>query len=104
LTQTPAYHKPQQAQDHHLPLVPRASQRGRPVLHLIFPNSKITYVQRYLEAGREHHGHEPGTVLVVEFVLDGHHFVGLNGGPHFKFNEAVSFQIDYANQEEVDYY
>lgn len=70
----------------------------------IFPNSKITHVQRYLEAGKEFHGQEPGTVLIVEFTLDGHHFVGLNGGPQFKFSEAVSFQIDCANQEEVDYY
>jgi len=70
----------------------------------IFPNSKITHIQRYTEAGREHHGREPGSVLVVEFELDGHHFVGLNGGPHFTFSEAVSFQIDCADQAEVDYY
>ncbi|KAK4235401.1 3-demethylubiquinone-9 3-methyltransferase-domain-containing protein [Achaetomium macrosporum] len=70
----------------------------------IFPNSKITAIKRYLEAGREIHGREPGSVMVVEFDLDGHHFVGLNGGPQFKFNEAVSFQIDCADQDEVDYY
>ncbi|KAH6839502.1 3-demethylubiquinone-9 3-methyltransferase-domain-containing protein [Chaetomium sp. MPI-CAGE-AT-0009] len=70
----------------------------------IFPNSKITHIQHYLENGKEFHGHEPGSVLIVEFELDGHRFVGLNGGPHFKFNEAVSFQIDCADQEEVDYY
>jgi predicted 3-demethylubiquinone-9 3-methyltransferase (glyoxalase superfamily) len=70
----------------------------------IFPNSKITHIQHYLPDGQELHGHEPGTVLIVEFDLDGHRFVALNGGPHFKFNEAVSFQIDCANQDEVDYY
>jgi len=70
----------------------------------IFPNSKITHIQRYLEAGKEIHGQEPGSVLVAEFNLDGHRFVGLNGGPQFKLSEAVSFQIDCASQDEVDYY
>lgn len=70
----------------------------------IFPNSKIVRIQRYLEAGRQYHGHEPGTVLLAEFDLDGHRFVGLNGGPQFRFSEAVSFQIDCADQAEVDYY
>lgn len=70
----------------------------------IFQNSKITNIQRYTEAGKEHHGREPGSVMIVAFELNGHPFVGLNGGPHFKFNEAVSFQVDCANQDEVDYY
>ncbi|KAL2131973.1 hypothetical protein VTI74DRAFT_4374 [Chaetomium olivicolor] len=70
----------------------------------IFPNSKTGHVQRYTDAGKEFHGQQPGSVLVIEFELDGHRFVGLNGGPKFKFNEAVSFQIDCANQDEVDYY
>ncbi|KAK4108989.1 3-demethylubiquinone-9 3-O-methyltransferase [Canariomyces notabilis] len=70
----------------------------------IFPNSQILTTQRFLEAGKEHHGREPGSVMVVEFDLDGHRFVGLNGGPQFKHSEAVSFQIDCATQDEVDYY
>ncbi|KAK1751416.1 Glyoxalase/Bleomycin resistance protein/Dihydroxybiphenyl dioxygenase [Echria macrotheca] len=70
----------------------------------VFKNSKITHVQRYSDAGKEQHGHEPGTVLVVEFVLNGHRFVALNGGPNFKFTPATSFMIDCATQEEVDYY
>lgn len=70
----------------------------------IFPNSKITHIQRYSEAGQEVHGRAPGTVLIVEFNLNGHPFVGLNGGPHFKFSEAVSFMVDCKDQEEVDYY
>ncbi len=70
----------------------------------IFPNSKIKHIQRYTEAGKEHHGREPGSVMVVEFELNGHPFVGLNGGPQFKFNEAVSFQVDCEDQTEVDYY
>ncbi|OCL11649.1 putative 3-demethylubiquinone-9 3-methyltransferase [Glonium stellatum] len=70
----------------------------------IFKNSKVTKIQRYTEAGKEAHGQEPGSVLVTAFELNGQPFVALNGGPQFKFNEAISFQIDCANQEEVDYY
>jgi len=70
----------------------------------IFQNSKITHTSYYSEAGSEVHGQKPGSVLVVAFELNGHPFVGLNGGPQFKFNEAISFQVDCANQDEVDYY
>ncbi|RYO83244.1 hypothetical protein DL766_004689 [Monosporascus sp. MC13-8B] len=70
----------------------------------VFKNSKITHMQRYSDAGKEHHGHEPGTVLIVEFELNGHRFVGLNGGPNFKFSPATSFMVDCDTQEEVDYY
>ncbi|KAF2177577.1 hypothetical protein K469DRAFT_742465 [Zopfia rhizophila CBS 207.26] len=70
----------------------------------IFANSKITSIQHYTDAGQEIHGHKAGKVMIVEFNLNGHYFVALNGGPEFKFNEAISFQIDCANQEEVDYY
>lgn len=71
----------------------------------IFPNSKTLHIQKVPNApGEEHQSQEQDTVLVVEFDLDGHRFVGLNGGPLFKFSEAVSFQIDCANQEDVDYY
>ncbi|RYP40350.1 hypothetical protein DL767_001762 [Monosporascus sp. MG133] len=70
----------------------------------IFKNSKITHAQRYTEVGQEIHGQEPGSLMVIGFELNGHPFVGLNGGPLFKFSEAISFQIDCANQEEVDYY
>ena len=70
----------------------------------IFKHSKITTVSRYPEVGQEVHGKPPGSVMVVAFELEGQSFTGLNGGPHFKFNEAVSFQIECATQEEVDYY
>ena len=70
----------------------------------IFKNSKIGAISRYGEAGREVHGRPPGSVMTVEFELDGHAFTGLNGGPLFKFNEAVSFQVNCATQAEVDYY
>jgi len=70
----------------------------------IFKNSSIKHVQRYTESGQEFHGKPPGSVMVVVFDLNGHPFVALNGGPQFKFNEAVSFQITCDDQEEVDYF
>ena len=70
----------------------------------IFKNSKIGKISRYGEAGREIHGRAPGSVMTVLFELDGHPFTALNGGPEFKFNEAVSFEIHCKDQEEIDYY
>ncbi len=70
----------------------------------IFKNSKIGVISRYGEAGKEIHGRPPGSVLTVAFELDGQSFTALNGGPVFKFNEAVSLQIECETQEEVDYY
>ncbi|HET9464276.1 MAG TPA: VOC family protein, partial [Gemmatimonadales bacterium] len=70
----------------------------------IFKNSSIRTITRYPEAGQEVHGKPAGTVLTVEFELNGQPFTALNGGPHFTFNEAVSFQIMCRTQEEVDYY
>jgi predicted 3-demethylubiquinone-9 3-methyltransferase (glyoxalase superfamily) len=70
----------------------------------IFKNSKIGNISRYGEAGQEIHGKPAGTVLTIEFELNGQAFTALNGGPVFKFNEAVSFQVGCESQEEVDYY
>ena len=70
----------------------------------IFPNSRIGTISRYSEAGREVHGMEPGTVLTVAFDLDGQSFTALNGGPIFKFTEALSLQINCETQAEVDHY
>jgi predicted 3-demethylubiquinone-9 3-methyltransferase (glyoxalase superfamily) len=70
----------------------------------IFKNSKIGRISRYTEAGREVHGRPAGTVMTVEFELNGQPFTALNGGPLFKFNEAISFQIMCRTQEEVDDY
>ena len=70
----------------------------------IFKNSKIGNISRYTEAGREVHGRPAGTVMTVEFELNGQPFTALNGGPLFKFNEAISFQIMCRTQEEVDHY
>ncbi len=66
----------------------------------IFPNSKITAVTHYTEGSPG----EPGTVMTVAWELDGNRFVGINGGPQFQFDEAVSFEINCADQDEVDYY
>ena len=70
----------------------------------IFKNSKIGNVSRYGEAGYEIHGKPAGTVLTMEFELNGQPLTALNGGPMFKFNEAVSFQVHCESQQEVDYY
>ena len=70
----------------------------------IFQHSRIISVTRYGEAGREVHGRPAGTVMTVAFELDGQTFTALNGGPVFKFNEAISFQVHCETQEEVDYY
>jgi predicted 3-demethylubiquinone-9 3-methyltransferase (glyoxalase superfamily) len=70
----------------------------------IFNNSKIVSMTRYGEAGHEVHGRPAGTVMTVAFELDGHAFTALNGGPMFKFSEAISFQVSCETQEELDYY
>src|SRR5438034_211013 len=70
----------------------------------VFKNSKITSVARYTKAGQETHKQRPGSVMTVAFELDGQKFTALNGGPVFKFNEAVSLQVNCSNQEEIDHY
>jgi len=66
----------------------------------VFPNSRVTDVTRYGEAGPR----PAGMALTVEFELDGQAYTALNGGPEFTFSEAISFQIDCKDQDEVDYY
>jgi predicted 3-demethylubiquinone-9 3-methyltransferase (glyoxalase superfamily) len=70
----------------------------------IFKNSRITRISRYGKAGYEFHRKPEGTVMTMAFELDGQAFTALNGGPLFKFNEAISFQVSCETQEEVDYY
>ena len=70
----------------------------------VFKNAKITQVSRYPEAGQETHKKPAGSVMVVAFELDGQPFTALNGGPQFKFDEAVSFQVFCETQDEIDYY
>jgi len=70
----------------------------------VFKNSKIGKISRYGQEGFEVHGKKAGTVMTVEFEIEGQKFLALNGGPHFKFNEAVSFQVPCETQEEIDYF
>jgi predicted 3-demethylubiquinone-9 3-methyltransferase (glyoxalase superfamily) len=70
----------------------------------IFPNSRMGKISRYGKEGLEIHGRPAGSVMTVEFELNGQPFTGLNGGPIFKFTEAVSFQIHCETQEEIDRY
>lgn len=70
----------------------------------IFKNSRIVRVLRYGEAGHEIHGMPAGSVMTVEFELDDQRFTALNGGPHFKFNEALSLEVSCATQDEIDFF
>jgi len=70
----------------------------------IFKNSRIVTITRYGKAGFEVHHRPAGSVMTVEFELDGQTFTALNGGPVFTFNEAVSLEVHCETQEEVDYY
>lgn len=70
----------------------------------IFPNSRIGDADRYGDAGADVSGQPEGSVMTVEFELDGQPFLALNGGPHFTFDEAISFVVDCRDQREVDHY
>src|SRR5262245_41522326 len=70
----------------------------------VFQNSRIKATTRYSDAGFEVHHRPAGSVLTVEFELDGQPFTALNGGPEFKFSEAISFQVYCNDQDEIDYY
>ncbi len=71
---------------------------------LVFRNSKIHKIMRYDDESSKASGRPSGSVMTVEFELEGQQFVALNGGPHFKFTEAVSFVVNCESQTEVDYY
>ena len=70
----------------------------------IFPNSKIDSISHYSKEGVESHRRPEGSVMFVAFTLDGQKFNGLNGGPQFKFSEAVSFMVYCKDQAEIDHY
>jgi predicted 3-demethylubiquinone-9 3-methyltransferase (glyoxalase superfamily) len=70
----------------------------------IFKNSAITAISRYGKEGFEFHGQPEGTAMTVVFEINGQPFTALNGGPIFKFSEAVSFQVFCDSQEEIDHY
>lgn len=70
----------------------------------IFKDARVGKTTRYGKEGHEIHGKAAGSVMTVEFEIGEQTFVALNGGPHFKFNEAVSFQVHCKTQEEIDYF
>jgi len=70
----------------------------------LFKNSKIGRILRYTKEVAENSGRPVGSVLTIEFEIEGQKFVALNGGPLFKFNESVSFVVNCETQEEVDYF
>lgn len=70
----------------------------------LFPNSRLVKTTRFGEAGQEIHGRPPGSIMTVEFELDGQRFTALNGGPMFQFSEAISLQVHCDTQAEMDRY
>lgn len=70
----------------------------------VFKDGKLGKISRYGNEGQEIHGQKAGTVMTVEFEIGGLKYVALNGGPHFKFNEAFSIMVNCDTQEEIDYY
>jgi predicted 3-demethylubiquinone-9 3-methyltransferase (glyoxalase superfamily) len=70
----------------------------------LFKKSKMGKIARYDKAGEKAAGRPAGSVMTVEFELEGQEFIALNGGPHFKFTEAISFVVSCKTQAEVDYY
>ena len=70
----------------------------------IFENSKMGTVSYYSSEGQETHGKKAGSVMVAEFEINGQKFTALNGGPQFKIDEAISFQVQCESQKEIDYF
>jgi predicted 3-demethylubiquinone-9 3-methyltransferase (glyoxalase superfamily) len=70
----------------------------------VFEHSRIVAVNRYSKAGQDVHGRPAGSVSTVAFELDGQPFTALNGGPAFRFTEAISLQVNCETQQEIDYY
>ena len=70
----------------------------------VFKNSSLGAISHYGKAGHDVHGRKEGSVMTVTFTLDGQEFLALNGGPLFKFNEAVSLMVRCETQEEIDYF
>ncbi len=70
----------------------------------IFKSAKMGRISRYGKEGVEIHGKKAGSVMTTEFEIDGQTFVALNGGPQFKFSEAISFQVHCETQQEIDYF
>ena len=86
------------------PVRPDQAEEAAKFYTSIFKKSKIKDIARYGEAASKASGRAKGSVMTISFELDGHEFTALNGGPLFKFTEAVSFVINCKTQEEVDYF
>ena len=82
----------------------RAAEEAARFYCSVFKNSKMGRISYYPDAGEAIHGKPANSVMTVEFELEGMPFLGLNGGPHFTFDEAVSFQVPCKTQDEIDYY
>jgi predicted 3-demethylubiquinone-9 3-methyltransferase (glyoxalase superfamily) len=91
-------------QDYPVSVVRHPSRRGGNILHNDLQELPHQPDHRYGKAGHDTHGMDAGSVMTVAFEVEGQSFVALNGGPHFKFNEAVSFQITCETQDEIDYF
>ena len=70
----------------------------------VFKNSRIGQITHYTKESSDASGQQQGSVMTIAFELDGQPFTAINGGPHFKFNEAVSFVVNCESQDEIDYY
>ncbi len=70
----------------------------------VFSNSRVLRVVRYGDAGHDTQQRPPGPVMTIDFELDGQPFTALNGGPVYKFNEAISLQVACSTREEIDFY
>src|SRR5262245_60639841 len=97
-------HADERTKAHAVPVVRFRGRGSGKFLRFRFKNSRIGKISRYGKEGYEVHGRKAGTVMTVEFKIEGQKFLALNGGPHFKFNEAISFQVHCQTQEEVDYF
>jgi predicted 3-demethylubiquinone-9 3-methyltransferase (glyoxalase superfamily) len=82
----------------------QAEEAARYYVSIFKKNSEIGTITRYGKEGFEIHKKPEGSVMTVTFYLDGQEFTALNGGPHFKFSEAISFEVRCENQAEIDYY
>jgi predicted 3-demethylubiquinone-9 3-methyltransferase (glyoxalase superfamily) len=80
------------------------AEKAAPFYVSVFRNARIGKISRYGKEGFEIHGRPEGSVMTVEFEIEGQNFTALNGGPHFKFNEAISFQVPCETQAEIDHY
>jgi predicted 3-demethylubiquinone-9 3-methyltransferase (glyoxalase superfamily) len=70
----------------------------------VFKDSRIKTTTHYTQAGKENHGKPPGSVMTIDFEIEGQPFTAINGGPQFRFNESVSFVVHCRDQAEIDYY